>query len=569
MIQQIIKLLILSTPTLHTRAQLLPYFYLDYLRDINSTILAGFSDLAEVFEGIDPRNPYADPAYHALSKTIIDEVVEFNSVNGVIPHEGVYGLNEEGVVYNLRGIFPFGDVEEITRLHDLIFKERGYNKEVIPLRKDTSNIGSHPILPNLHKPLAVEAKVALLEITKFDTYNEELDVLVELSLRWFDYRFSWNPNDYGQVHKFDYPFNDIWTPQIGIVNCNTGEARFATEDNTNKVEIWNEGAVLWHQINAKQVKCSLDMKHFPFDIQHCTLIIDVLTDKAKVDMTLFREDDSYEPTKLNVWKVIDSRISKNKHGVDDYCFDCKQMRYTIILKRMSTTYIYDMVVPCTLLALLSGFSLWIEAGHDQRIQVNLSVMVAISVYQLLASENLPASDVVPKLTLYLFIQNLLVFASLCITMLLWRVKILIETSKALNFRVPRFIYVFVVDIIGFVIFIRYDPEFKKVTNELKIIQENLWSYASNKLKDTLKMKGRISAMTTRNVSLVEDKQDKEHKENLSELIKAETKLFLIAMDRFFAVFYLIVLMSIVIWMFVSGPNDDELIEEIWRKEDEY
>ena len=553
MTQQIIKLFIISILVLHARAQI-PYYYLDYLRDINSSVLAEFSHLREAFEQIDPENPLADPAYLELSRNITETVVN-NNITG----DGVYGLSEEGFIYNLRSIFPLGDVEEITKIHELIFKERGYNKEVIPLRKDSSNITS---------PLRVLTKLALKEITKFDTFNEELDVLVELSLRWYDYRFNWNPNDYGQVHKIDLSFHDIWTPQIGIANCNTGQSRFSTEDNTNKVEIWASGASVWEQAMAKQVKCSLDMAYFPFDIQRCTLIIDTLGDKAKIDMAVFREDDSYEPTKLNVWSVIDSRISKNKNAVDDYCFECKQMRYTIILKRMSTTYIYDMVVPCTLLALLSGFSLWIEAGHDQRIQVNLSVLVAISVYQLLASENLPVSDVVPRLTLYLFTQNLLVFSSICITLILWRVKNVVDNSKANHFRIPRCIYVFVVDIIGVVIFIRYDPEFKNVRNQLEVIQDNLWSYASNKLKDKLKMKRHVSAMT-RDASLVEDKESKEHQESLKNLIKAETKLFLIAIDRFFAVSYLIVLMSIVIWLFVSRPDDDELIEKIWRKEDEF
>ena len=564
----------IGNETLHQ----LPYFYLDYLNDINSSAINVQYLQDEKYEKIDPENtfhpiwPYLNPNYLILLSSVnMSMIEEASSITGsrTEVHEGsgtdpvIYGLSDAGVVNNIRGLFPMGTVDDIQKLHDHLFIERGYNKDIIPVNEHM-------------QPLQLEVKISLLEVTQFDTINEELIVVVELETRWNDYRLRWDPDKFGQVHKIDYPFHEVWTPNIGVFNDNTGQSRFSTEDNTNKAEIWTDGYVFWHQIHTKQVKCSLDMKDFPFDIQHCTLVIDSLTDQAEIDMVLFRDDDSFIPDehKLNVWSVVDSRLSKNtKPETEKYCNLCKQIRYTIILKRKSLTYVFDMIVPCTLLAMLSGFSLWIEAGHDSRLQLNLSVMVAISVYQLIASENLPKSDVIPRLTLYLFIQNLMVFSSLCITLTLWQAKTFLENIKTSKLLIPRCIYVFVVDFIGFVIFIKYDPEFKKTRNEIDAIKEQLWKYASKKLSNKLKLtaghetiRGHGRLTERGDSATLENDTAPAHEKTEINLNKMKMRLFIITIDRFFAVAYLIVLVSMIIWMFVTRPDDDKRIEEIWREQ---
>ena len=505
-------------------------------------------------------------------------------------------FNKFGGPINVRGLFNHGTARDNKNIKDHLFTRLDsygseYDAEVLPLPHiEYSGNGNEK-----NDPLNIVAKIELLELTKFDTLNEELNVLIELTLRWNDYRLKFDYKNFNNVHKIDVPFTRVWTPNIGVTNDITGQSRFTTEDNTNKVEIWQTGNVVWKQTSAKIVKCKLDLKRFPFDLQKCTLTLDALTDQGKVNLTLFRDDDNFDTKQeLNLWKIVGSKLSKSKKPVDDYCFICKPIRYTIILKRISSSYITDIIVPCTLLCLLSGFSLWIEAGNSQRLELNLSVLVAISVYQLLASANLPTGEKLPDLTLFLLIQNILVFMSIVTTLALWQfkamlkhgvfsytqedtintndpnIKLKFDTIKAndpnikftkLKLPIRKFFYKLVVDYVGFLIFMRFDPEFQGILNKVEEIEDYLKEMKETdsqvkKVKNFL-LSGRIDVDTT--------KSDKEKEFKLVEL---KMRLFLITIDRFFAVLYLLILFSWVIWIFVVAPDDDKTIEEFWRLESE-
>ena len=458
-------------------------------------------------------------------------------------------FDEFGGVINARGLQAIGSFRHTKNAKNHLFNS-DYDADIIPL----------PILENeneKNEPLRIETRLQLLEFTKFDTLNEELNVLLQLDLRWYDHRLKFKaPEDSIKLFKIDIPVDYVWTPNIGITNDITGQSRFTTEDNTNKVEVWGDGTILWRQISAKIVKCKLNMKHFPFDLQKCTLILDTVTDLGKVNLTLFRSDDNFDTKqKLNLWSIVDSKLFKSKQSIDEYCSSCKPIRYTIIFKRKSSSYITDIIVPCTLLCLLSGFSLWIEAGNSQRLELNLSVLVAVSVYQLLASSNLPTSDTIPDLTLFLLVQNILVFMSICVTLILWQFKSMLksgvfackETIKAndetvkLELPIPVILYVVVKKYLGFLLLMRFDPEFQKIVNKVEEINDHL-----DDLKDN----------------------NKTNKEMEFRLIEMKLRLFFITIDRFFAVTYLIILISWIIWISLTTPDDKGTIEDFWREESE-
>ena len=182
-------------------------------------------------------------------------------------------------------------------------------------------------------------------------------------------------------------------------------------------------------MNSKSVKCSLRLKNFPFDVQFCYLEITTLTDIGKVSLSLQTNDDNYyRGSSLNVWTVINTQLIENNRD---------SILYGIILKRKANLYITDIIVPCTLLCLLSGLSLFIDSSNEKRLEINLAVIVAISVYQLLASHNLPTSDEIPILTQFLMVQVILVYSSLVITLVLLKIRVDIDL-KNVTYRVPEY-----------------------------------------------------------------------------------------------------------------------------------
>ena len=195
---------------------------------------------------------------------------------------------------------------------------------------------------------------------------------------------------------------------------------------------------------------------------------------------------------LNVWSIVNTTLFEH---------DEEHITYALILMRKPTVYVTDIIIPCSLITLLSGFALFIKAGNDSRLEVQLTVIVAISVYQLLASQNLPTSDELPILTRYLIIQVTLIYMSIVVTLILWGVRHQIDT-RPLNFRPKFWTFRIIVEwTLGLVTLAR----FNELYYAREKMQDKLWKLAQEKLKNRVHFKtstkngqrgkpGRVSSM---------------------------------------------------------------------------
>ena len=122
--------------------------------------------------------------------------------------------------------FVIGTSADIENVHAHLFSEQNgqtYNPEIIPLPDHEQNL--------------LRIQVILDDIVRFDTYNQELQVLLEVFLDWHDHRLAWDPDNFGGVHRIDVSPEKVWYPSIGLGNSAEGIARFTTEDNTNNIEV--------------------------------------------------------------------------------------------------------------------------------------------------------------------------------------------------------------------------------------------------------------------------------------------------------------------------------------------
>ena len=363
--------------------------------------------------------------------------------------------------------FQIGDSKMIRRIIQNVFQENSQVED----GKDAVEMYSPEVIPVMdNQPLQVNIGIHLIELAKFDTLNEELTVLLEILLKWTDHRISWNPDGYGGVKVIDLPFNSVWVPQIGVFNALDGVSRFTSEDNTNKVQVFYDGRIQWEQMSSKIIKCPLAMDYFPFDLQVCLIDLWTLSDHNRISLKLDNVKDFF-PAKsiVNVWSVFDTTLFN--HGQE-------HVTYALILKRKAAFYVTDIILPCTLIALLSLFSLFIEAGHESRLQVNLTVIIAISVNQLLASQNLPISDTLTTLTIFLIIQYSLVYLALLTSLILWGIKSQLE-SRPLNFRPNTLAFKIIVDYtLGILVLTKFHKKYHKRSR----ILEEIWKIAAKKLK---------------------------------------------------------------------------------------
>ena len=294
--------------------------------------------------------------------------------------------------------------------------------------------------------LDIYVSIWIKEIVSFDTLNQLLTFTAKIQLNWQDERLIWNQNNFNNVTSLRVPLSKVWIPEIGVVNSATANGRFYDEVNLNRVYLENDGYITWVQAFEHIVKCPMMLEQFPFDLQYCNINLGALTDREEVNLVLVRPGDEdiivnifgeasgdasdttagkkiapiseMTQTSLNVWTFLGNHIGETIAA--DKRTD---ITYVIFLKRKSTLYLTDIFVPCSLLSFLSGCSLFVIQDLNCRLDLNLSVLVALSVYQMIASGNLPHTDNVPLLSVFLLVNLVMVYLTLAYTVFMWQVTV--------------------------------------------------------------------------------------------------------------------------------------------------
>ncbi len=68
------------------------------------------------------------------------------------------------------------------------------------------------------------------------------------------------------------------------------------------------------------------------------------------------------------------------------------MTFTLFLRRRTFYYIFNIIVPCIMLSILTLLTFWLPATSSEKISLGLSVFLAFSMFMLLIAEEVPATS---------------------------------------------------------------------------------------------------------------------------------------------------------------------------------
>ncbi|KAF8564716.1 hypothetical protein P879_06761 [Paragonimus westermani] len=72
------------------------------------------------------------------------------------------------------------------------------------------------------------------------------------------------------------------------------------------------------------------------------------------------------------------------------------LRFTIYMRRRNLYYLFNIILPCLWLTVLSLISFWLPPDSGEKITLGITVLLAFSVFMLLIAEKMPAtSEFVP------------------------------------------------------------------------------------------------------------------------------------------------------------------------------
>ncbi|KAJ0061516.1 hypothetical protein NL108_005496, partial [Boleophthalmus pectinirostris] len=247
-----------------------------------------------------------------------------------------------------------------------------------------------------------------------DERNQILTLYLWVRQVWMDSFLTWSKDDYDGLDSISIPSRYVWKPDIVLYN--SADDEFSSSMETN-VALRSDGKVTWDQPSITKSSCSVDVAFFPFDLQQCVLTFGSWTHNGN-QMDLNIELDTADLADLvpNVeWQVLGMPAKKNVilYGC---CSDpYPDITFTLQLKRRASFYIFNLLLPCMMISFLAPLGFYLPAESGEKVSLGVTVLLALTVFQLLVAESMPPSESVPLIGKYYIATMTMVTASTALT----------------------------------------------------------------------------------------------------------------------------------------------------------
>ncbi|CAM4338503.1 neuronal acetylcholine receptor subunit alpha-10 [Caretta caretta] len=270
------------------------------------------------------------------------------------------------------------------------------------------------------RALNVTLRITLSQIIDMDERNQVLTAYLWIRQVWVDAYLSWDKDDYDGIDTVRIPSSYVWRPDIVLYN--NADNQFTGSMETNVV-IRYDGQVMWDSPAITKSSCKVDVSHFPFDGQQCRLTfgswtyngnqIDLVNGLDTADLTDFVENVEWEvlgmPAKRNV--IIYGCCSEPYPDIT----------YTLILKRRASFYIFNLLLPCIMISFLAPLGFYLPADSGEKVSLGVTVLLALTVFQLLVAESMPPSENVPLIGKYYIATMTMITASTALTIFIMNI----------------------------------------------------------------------------------------------------------------------------------------------------
>ncbi|NWH54991.1 ACHB2 protein, partial [Fregata magnificens] len=232
---------------------------------------------------------------------------------------------------------------------------------------------------------------------------------VWLTQEWEDYRLTWKPEDFDNMKKVRLPSKHIWLPDVVLYN--NADGMYEVSFYSNAV-ISYDGSIFWLPPAIYKSACKIEVKHFPFDQQNCTMKFRSWTyDRTEIDLVLKSEVASLDDfTPSGEWDIVALPGRRNENPDDSTYVD---ITYDFIIRRKPLFYTINLIIPCILITSLAILVFYLPSDCGEKMTLCISVLLALTVFLLLISKIVPPTSLdVPLVGKYLMFTMVLVTFSI-------------------------------------------------------------------------------------------------------------------------------------------------------------
>uniref|UniRef100_A0A336M5I2 CSON010466 protein n=1 Tax=Culicoides sonorensis TaxID=179676 RepID=A0A336M5I2_CULSO len=302
---------------------------------------------------------------------------------------------------------------DAKRLYDDLLSN--YNRLIRPVSNNTDTI-------------LVKLGLRLSQLIELNLKDQILTTNIWLEHEWHDYKFRWDPTEYGGVTELYVPSEHIWLPDIVLYNNADGEYVVTT---LTKAILHYTGRVIWTPPAIFKSSCEIDVRYFPFDQQTCFMKFGSWTyDGNQIDL---KHKDQINKTSNKVavgidlrefypsveWDILDVPAERHEKYYPCCAEPYPDIFFNITLRRKTLFYTVNLIIPCVGISYLSILVFYLPADSGEKIALCISILLSQTMFFLLISEIIPSTSLaLPLLGKYLLFTMILVGLSVVITIII-------------------------------------------------------------------------------------------------------------------------------------------------------
>lgn len=163
------------------------------------------------------------------------------------------------------------------------------------------------------------------------------------------------------------------------------------------VVIRYDGQIMWDSPAITKSSCKVDVSYFPFDGQQCRLTFGSWTYNGN-QIDLRNKQDTGDLTDFveNVeWQVLGMPAKRNVIVYGCCSEPYPDVTYTLLLQRRASFYVFNLLLPCVMISFLAPLGFYLPADSGEKVSLGVTVLLALTVFQLMVAESMPPSENVP------------------------------------------------------------------------------------------------------------------------------------------------------------------------------
>ncbi|XP_057304243.1 neuronal acetylcholine receptor subunit alpha-7-like [Hydractinia symbiolongicarpus] len=273
---------------------------------------------------------------------------------------------------------PFGLMEK--EVQALILTN--YNAEVKPNGNRSSQ-------------LDVFFDMRITKLAGLDIKNQVMTLNTFTMLRWRDKNLAWNSSLMNETARVTMSNTLIWTPDVMLYNDAEDEIYTHTDLYRTKVNIEDDGNVIWVAPVKWKASCHVNVTWFPVDKQICNMTFGSFSYNVH-QMNLKFWSKPKDGISGSTFHIINGEwnIDKTIPYEEDQMFSCCKKPFSVItyeihLYRLPLYYFLYLIFPLITQLLLFLITFHLPPNLGERMGFGITILLNVTLYLVMLSEKLP------------------------------------------------------------------------------------------------------------------------------------------------------------------------------------